>query len=120
MNTLLKMVSKDQTVSSMRIATLTSVFTILGVFIAHNVMSILKLGSYSSGNGGFIDFPANSVMIILIALGAKLGQHVSENHIINNNNNNQNTPITQTSGQTTTQVTQLNAAQIKADLQALK
>lgn len=59
-------------VSTTRVITVSTAFTILGVFIAQNVMAMLKCG-------GFIDFPTNSVMVLLVVMGAKVGQSFFEN-----------------------------------------
>lgn len=52
-----------------RLLTLVSVGSVLGVFLAMNISSIVK-------NGGFIDIGQNSLGIILIALGAKVTHSV--------------------------------------------
>jgi threonine/homoserine efflux transporter RhtA len=57
--------------SSTRLITLIVVGVILAVYIGHNVVSMFK-------GGAFIDFPSQSVMVLLIVMGAKVGQHVSE------------------------------------------
>lgn len=63
--------SSNGKISSTRFITIVTCLTILGVYIAHNIVSMVNEGS-------FIDFPTNSVAIMLIVLGAKVGQHVSE------------------------------------------
>jgi len=71
-NALKEMVEgKDGGISTIRVATITTVVVILGIYVAQNVISMLH-------NAGYVDFPSNSVMVLLIVLGAKVGQHVSE------------------------------------------
>lgn len=64
-------VTSEGKVSSTRIATLASVFTVLTVYVAHNIMALINGKDY-------VDFPSNSVMVLLVMVGAKVGQHVSE------------------------------------------
>jgi uncharacterized membrane protein YfcA len=67
------MSGKDSSVSTTRFVTLSTTFTILITYVAHNVMAIIKCG-------GYVDFPTNTVAVLCIVLGAKVGQHVSEQH----------------------------------------
>ena len=61
----------DGTISTTRFITLAVTMIIMGVYIAQNVAAMAK-------GMGFVDFPTNTVYILLIALGAKVGQHFSE------------------------------------------
>ena len=58
-------------ISLTRVATFLVVITILSIYIAQNICSMIR-------DCGYQDFPANSVYCLLIALGAKVGQHVTE------------------------------------------
>lgn len=69
------MLSSRSKISSTRFIVLCTTFTILGVYIAHNVVAMVR-------SGGYIDFPVNTVAIMLIVLGAKVGQHVSESKFV--------------------------------------
>jgi len=66
-----EMLSDGRNISSIRVlATLTCV-SILAVYIAQNVSAIVR-------HEAPVDFTGNAVFILGIALGAKVGQHVSE------------------------------------------
>jgi hypothetical protein len=69
---IMSMLSGKGPISTTRVATISTVFTILGIYIAQNVMAMVKCG-------GYIDFPTNSVMALLVVMGAKVGQTVFEN-----------------------------------------
>jgi uncharacterized membrane protein YfcA len=71
MKLVLEMLSSNGKVSSIRFATLLSVLTVLSVYTGHNVLAIIRGTPY-------VDFPTNSVMLLLVMVGAKVGQHVSE------------------------------------------
>jgi len=62
----------DGSVSTTRVITVATAFTILLVYIAQNVLAMIKCG-------GYIDFPTNSVMALLVVMGAKVGQSIFEN-----------------------------------------
>ena len=68
---------RSSKISMTRLATLSTMFVILAVYAAHNIIAMVNGAEY-------VDFPANSVMVILIILGAKVGQHVSESAFKNN------------------------------------
>lgn len=61
----------DGKLSSMRIASLSVVFTILSVFVAHNVLAMINGES-------FVSMGASEAMLLAGALGAKAAQHFSE------------------------------------------
>jgi hypothetical protein len=60
-------------VSAMRVASLSIAATIMAVFVAHNVMSIVR------GNCGFVTIPWESASLILGVLGVKAYQQKNEN-----------------------------------------
>ena len=62
----------DGTVSTTRVITVATAFTILSIYAAQNIMAMIKCG-------GYVDFPANSVMALLVVMGAKVGQSIFEN-----------------------------------------
>lgn len=62
---------KDNTISTTRVVTIFTAFTILGIYIAQNALAMLKCG-------GYMDFPANTVMALLVVMGAKVGQSFTE------------------------------------------
>jgi uncharacterized membrane protein YfcA len=64
-------VSANGNASTTRVCTLLIVAIILIVYVAVNVVAMIK-------GSGYQDFPTNSVMVLLVALGAKVGQHISE------------------------------------------
>jgi len=66
------MLSSNGEVSTMRVCTISIVMTILGIYISSNIVAMVK-------ELGYQDFPTNTVMVLLVVLGAKVGQHVSEN-----------------------------------------
>jgi uncharacterized membrane protein len=66
------MLSGKGPISTTRVVTVATAFTVLGVYIAQNVMAMIKCGGYA-------DFPTNSVMALLVVMGAKVGQSVFEN-----------------------------------------
>jgi len=59
-------------ISTTRVITIVTAFSILGIYVAQNIMAMVKCG-------GYIDFPANSVMALLVVMGAKVGQAIFEN-----------------------------------------
>ena len=64
--------SNDQgNLSTMRLLSVLTILIILTIYITHNVVSMVK-------GLGFVDFPENSVMVILITFGAKVSQSFSE------------------------------------------
>lgn len=58
-------------ISTTRVIAFLVVLTILGIYIAQNISAMSKCG-------GYVDFPTNTVMVLLIVLGTKVGQHFSE------------------------------------------
>jgi len=58
-------------VSMMRIATLIIVASIMGVFVGHNILAMIK-------GGGFISIGPEEAMLITGVLGAKAAQAFSE------------------------------------------
>ena len=56
-------------ISTTRVITMATAFTILGIYAAQNILAMIKCG-------GYIDFPANSVMALLVVMGAKVGQSI--------------------------------------------
>jgi len=64
-------VSANGNASTTRVCTILVVMTILSVYIATNIVAMIK-------DSGYQDFPTNSVMVLLVTLGAKVGQHISE------------------------------------------
>jgi len=62
----------DGSVSTTRVVTVLSVAVVLGIYIVQNIISM-------HAGKGYVDFPANTVMVLLVTLGAKVGQHISEN-----------------------------------------
>jgi hypothetical protein len=69
MNFLSSMLSGKGPISTTRAITVTTAFTILGIYVAQNVLAMIKCG-------GYIDFPSNSVMVLLVVMGAKVGQSI--------------------------------------------
>lgn len=63
----------DGEVSMTRVVTAATAFIVLGVYVAVNVMSMLKSCCQ------IVDFPQNSVMVLLVVMGAKVGQSAFEN-----------------------------------------
>jgi hypothetical protein len=66
-----QMLSSDPVVSTTRFITIVGPLVILAIFAGHNVISMIK-------GGGYIDFEVNSVMALLVFMGAKVGQSFSE------------------------------------------
>lgn len=62
----------DGKVSMMRVSTFIIVVSVIGVFIAHNVISMTKGGS-------FVSFGATEAMLLAGVLGMKSVQNFSEN-----------------------------------------
>lgn len=58
-------------ISSMRVSVMITVFTIMGTFVAHNIMSMIV-------GEGFVSLGWNEVVILSAVLGAKALQHKSE------------------------------------------
>jgi uncharacterized membrane protein len=71
-------VSANGDTSTTRVCTILIVMTILAVYTATNIVAMIK-------NTGYQDFPTNSVMVLLVTLGAKVGQHISETFEKKNN-----------------------------------
>lgn len=61
----------DGKISMMRVATGVVVFSVMSVFIAHNIVSMVK-------GCGFISMGASEAMLVAGALAAKAGQHFGE------------------------------------------
>jgi hypothetical protein len=69
-----QMLSDDSgQVSTTRVVTIGTAVIVLGVYVAVNVMSMLKQCC------GMIDFPTNTVYVLLVVMGAKVGQSAFEN-----------------------------------------
>ena len=66
------MLSGKGPISTTRVVTVATAFTVLGTYIAQNVVAMIKCGGYA-------DFPTNSIMALLVVMGAKVGQSVFEN-----------------------------------------
>lgn len=64
--------AKGDKFSATRFIMIITCLVILLVYVAHNAVSMYH------GECGFIDFPQNSVAVLFIVLGAKVGQHVTE------------------------------------------
>jgi hypothetical protein len=62
----------DGKVSMMRVITAFTCLSIMSVFIAHNIVSMIK-------GGGFISLGASEAMLIAGVIGAKAAQSFSEN-----------------------------------------
>jgi len=58
-------------VSMMRVATAMVVTSIMGVFVAHNVVAMVN-------GGGFVSMGAEEAMLVALTLGAKAAQHFGE------------------------------------------
>ena len=69
MNFLTSMLSGKGPISSMRVITVTTAFTILAVYVAQNVLSMIH-------STGYIDFPPNSVYALLVVIGGKATQNI--------------------------------------------
>ncbi len=67
----IEMLSETGTISWMRVASTSIIFTILAVFASHNIKAIIKDGEYK-------DFGVESVVVILSTLGAKAYQRKIE------------------------------------------
>ena len=61
----------DGKVSTTRFCTYAITITVLATYIAHNVISIIKGGTY-------VDFPLNSVIVLGIVLTGKVSQQFVE------------------------------------------
>jgi uncharacterized membrane protein YfcA len=73
LNYIKSMTSGNSEVSTTRFVTLATTFTILIVYTVQNIVAMTKCEGYT-------DFPTNTVAVLFIVLGAKVGQHVSEQH----------------------------------------
>jgi|WetSurMetagenome_2_1015567.scaffolds.fasta_scaffold796238_3 hypothetical protein len=62
----------DGKVSMMRVSTMIIVFSVVGVFVAHNILSMIR-------GGVFISFGASEALLLAGALGMKSVQSFSEN-----------------------------------------
>lgn len=71
-------VSANGNASTTRVCTVLVVMTVLSVYVAANIVAMVK-------GSGYQDFPTNSVMVLLVTLGAKVGQHISESFEKKNN-----------------------------------
>lgn len=63
--------SEKSDTSSTRVIIIGTAVTVLGTYLAHNIISMVK-------GGGMVDFALNSVLILAIAMGAKVGQKFAE------------------------------------------
>lgn len=64
-------VSENGGKSSMRIVVYGTVVTVLGTYLAHNIISMVKGGS-------MVDFALNSVIVLAIAMTGKVTQKFAE------------------------------------------
>ena len=62
---------KAEKISSMRVAVLVTVFSIVGTFVAHNILSMVT-------GGGMISMGWNEVVVLTTVLGAKALQKSAE------------------------------------------
>lgn len=62
----------DGKISTMRVSTMIIVVSVVGVFVAHNILSMIH-------GGTFISFGATEAMLLAGVLGMKSVQHFSEN-----------------------------------------
>ena len=62
----------DGKISMMRVSTFIIVISVIGIFIAHNILSMIRGGS-------FISFGATEAMLLAGVLGMKSVQSFSEN-----------------------------------------
>lgn len=60
-------------VSAMRVASLFVVVTVMMVFLAHNIMSMIR-------GGGFVSIGPNEAMLVAGVLAAKAAQRFGEKH----------------------------------------
>jgi hypothetical protein len=63
----------DGLLSTMRALTVEVVTVIMGVYVATNVMAMMK------GAGAMVDMPANTLTALLVVMSAKVGQSAVEN-----------------------------------------
>jgi len=63
----LSCIMKDNKISSMRVMSFITLFTVLGVFIEKNIVT-----------HGFVDMPTNCLMVILVLIGGKVASGFSE------------------------------------------
>jgi hypothetical protein len=70
MNLIKSMLScNDGSISTTRVITMLTALTVLGIYISQNIIAMTKCG-------GYCDFPTNSVMVLLVVMGAKVSQSV--------------------------------------------
>lgn len=69
MKFIISMLSGKGSISTMRVITVATAFTILGIYVAQNIIAMVKCG-------GYIDFPANSVYALLVVIGGKATQSI--------------------------------------------
>ncbi len=77
MGILKSLLSSNGKISTTRFVTIVTCLTILAVYVAHNIMAIKHHLSY-------VDFPSNSVMVLLVVCGAKVAQNFSEQKPVSN------------------------------------
>ena len=82
MSKLFIMVSSAGGVSLTRIVAFLTAIDILLVYTAQNIVSMVNSCSYA-------DFPANTVMVLLVVMGAKVAQKPFENKENTEKNNNE-------------------------------
>lgn len=69
MKFIISMLSGKGSISTMRVITVATAFTILGIYVAQNILAMIKCG-------GYIDFPSNSVYALLVVIGGKATQSI--------------------------------------------
>jgi hypothetical protein len=69
MNFITSMLSGKGPISTMRVITVATAFTVLGIYIAQNVLAMVH-------HAGYPDFPANSVYALLVVIGGKATQSI--------------------------------------------
>jgi hypothetical protein len=69
MNFIMSMLSGKGPISTMRVITVSTAFTVLGIYIAQNILGMIQ-------HTGYVDFPPNSVYALLVVIGGKATQAI--------------------------------------------
>ena len=69
MNFIKSMLSGKGPISSMRVITVATAFTVLGTYMAQNVIAMIQ-------HTGYQDLPANSLYALLVVIGGKATQAI--------------------------------------------
>lgn len=83
MSVIYSMISSDGKVSLTRFVAILTCIDILAVYTAQNIVAMTSNCSYA-------DFPANTVMVLLVVMGAKVSQKPFEKNTDNTEKNNEN------------------------------